>query len=111
MWNSLTAQEKSIVQGACQRANNLSIAEFTHHNAIALEQLIKQHGVQLREFPADVMAALARASKTVLEETAATDDITNRIYQSYKESLTRSMEWSRISDEAYMAKRREVFAL
>jgi TRAP-type mannitol/chloroaromatic compound transport system substrate-binding protein len=111
VWDSLTAQEKSIIEGACQRANNLSIAEFTHHNAIALEQLIKEHGVQLRQMPDDVMAALARASKTVLEEAAATDDITNRIYQSFRESLVRSMEWGRISDEAYMAKRREVFAL
>lgn len=111
LWNTLSLTEKSIFIGACQRANNISIAEFTHHNAIALEQLITEHGVQLREFPADVMAALASASKTVLEEAAANDDLTGRIYESFRASLARSMEWSRISEEAYMAKRREVFAL
>lgn len=111
VWDSFTAQEKSIVIGACQRANNISIAEFTHYNAIALEQLINDHGVQLRQMPDDVMAAIAKASKAVLEEAAATDDITNRIYQSFRQSMARSMEWGRISDEAYMAKRREVFAL
>ncbi|WP_375211360.1 TRAP transporter substrate-binding protein [Hyphococcus sp.] len=111
LWNTFTATEKSIITGACQRANNISIAEFTHHNAIALEQLLTEHGVELRKIPDDVMAALADASQTVLEETAATDDLTNRIYKSFRDSLARSMEWSRISDEAYMAARRKAFNL
>ena len=111
LWNTLTATEKSIIEGACQRANNLSIAEYTHHNAIALEQLLTQHDVQLRQMPEDVMAALGRETKKVLEETSRHDELTGRIYESFRASLARSMEWGRISDEAYMAKRREVFAL
>lgn len=110
LWNDLSLQEKSIVRGACHRANHLSIAEYAHYNAVALEQLVSEHGVQLREMPRDVMAALARETKTVLEEIAATDDISRRIFESYKASLLRSEEWGRISDEAYMALRREVFS-
>ena len=111
VWNTMTLPEKSIIEGACHRANHLSIAEYIHHNATALEQLVNEHGVQLRKMPDDVMAALARESKNVLEETAKTDDITRRVYESFKASLTRSMDWSRISDEAFMSKRREVFSL
>lgn len=111
VWNTMTLQEKSIIEGACHRANHLSIAEYIHHNATALEQLVNDHGIQLRKMPDDVMAALARESKNVLEETARTDDITRRVYESFKASLTRSMDWSRISDEAFMSKRREVFSL
>jgi len=61
--------------------------------------------------PDDVMAALARESKNVLEETAQTDDITGRIFESYKASLARSQAWSGISDEPYMNIRREIFSL
>ncbi|MEO1137357.1 MAG: TRAP transporter substrate-binding protein [Pseudomonadota bacterium] len=111
VWNGLTVQEKSIIQGACQRANNLSIAEYTHHNAIALEQLLTEHGVELRKMPDDVIAALARETKNVLEETAAGDAFTGRVFESFKESMARSMTWGGISDEAYMAARREAFAL
>jgi TRAP-type mannitol/chloroaromatic compound transport system substrate-binding protein len=111
VWNSLTVQEKAIIEGACQRANNLSIAEYTHHNAIALDQLVNDHGVQLRRMPDDVLAALARETKNVLEEAARNDPFTGRVYESFKESLARSMKWGRISDEAYMAKRRDVFSL
>lgn len=111
VWEDLTLQEKSIIEGACHRANHLSIAEYGHYNALALEQLVSQHGVQVRQFPEDVTRALARATQQVLTEMAAGDDITRRIYESYKASLGRSQEWSRISDEAYLAMRREAFTL
>ncbi|MBI1392229.1 MAG: ABC transporter substrate-binding protein [Alphaproteobacteria bacterium] len=111
LWNGLTLQEKSIIDGACQRANHLSIAEYGHFNGIALEQLVNDHDVQLRQMPEDVMAALARETKIVLEEIGASDDISRRIFESYKEAIRRSGEWSRISDEAYMATRRRVFDL
>jgi len=111
LWNSLNLQEQSIIQGACQRANNLSIAEYIHHNGTALDQLVNDHGVELRQMPDDVMAALARETKTVLEETAQTDDITGRIFESYKASLERSQAWTRISEEAFMSARRSVFTL
>ncbi len=111
VWEDMTLQEKSIIQGACHRANHLSIAEYIHHNATALDQLIDEHGVELRRLPDDVLAALARETKTVLEETAETDDITRRVFESYKTSLERSQAWSRISDEAFMKVRREMFEL
>ncbi len=109
VWEGMTAQEQSIIQGACQRANYLSIAEYIYHNATALDQLVNQHGVELRRLPDDVLAAMARETKNVLEETAAHDDISGRVFESYKTSLERSQAWSRISDEAFMKVRREMF--
>jgi TRAP-type mannitol/chloroaromatic compound transport system substrate-binding protein len=111
LWDSLNLQEQSIIRGACQRANNLSLAEYGHYNAVALKTLVEEHGVELREMPTDVMQALARETKTVLEETAATDDISRRIYESFKASLVASQSWGRISDEAFMATRRQYFEL
>ncbi|NWG70108.1 MAG: TRAP transporter substrate-binding protein [Parvularculaceae bacterium] len=111
VWTGFTEQEKAIVRAACREANQLSLAEYGHYNAVALEQLVKDHGVELRQMPDDVMAAIARESKAVLEEIAATDDISRRIFESYKTSLQRSQAWGRISDEAFMAARRQVFSL
>ena len=111
LWDGMTLQEKSIIEGACHRANHLSIAEYIHHNATALDQLVDEHGVELRRLPDDVLAAMARETKNVLQETAADDDMTSRIFESYKTSLERSQAWSRISDEAFMQVRREVFEL
>lgn len=111
LWNSLNLQEQAIIRGACYQANHLAIAEFMHHNAVALDQLINDHGVELRRLPDDVLAALGKASKEVLEEVARTDDISRRIFESFRTSLKRSQEWNRYTDEAYMQIRREVFSL
>ncbi|MCA8888452.1 MAG: ABC transporter substrate-binding protein, partial [Parvularculaceae bacterium] len=110
LWEDLSLQEKAIIRGACNQANHLSMAEYAHFNAVALQQLVNEHGVQLRKMPDDIMAALARESKNVLEEIAASDDISRRIFESYKTSMTLSQEWGRISDEAYMEVRRRVFS-
>ncbi|GAB4532994.1 MAG: TRAP transporter substrate-binding protein [Amphiplicatus sp.] len=111
LWEDLTLPEKTIIASACHRANHLAIAEYGHYNAVALEQLVREHGVELRQTPEDVLRALAEATRAVLAELAAGDDITRRIFESYKASLARSQEWGRISDEAYMAARRAVFSL
>lgn len=111
LWNSLNPQEQSIVEGACHRVNHLCLAEFTHFNGVALAQLVEEHGVELRRYPDDVLAALARESKIVLEEAAGGDDLTRRVFDSYKASLLRMQKWSEISDEAFLTARRTVFSL
>jgi TRAP-type mannitol/chloroaromatic compound transport system substrate-binding protein len=111
VWNSLSPQERSIIEGACQRANHLALAEYGHFNGLALDQLVKDHGVELRRMPQDVVAALAREAKAVLDEVAASDDISKRIFESYRASLARSEAWGSISDEAFMTMRREAFTL
>ncbi len=110
VWKSFNAQEQAIAKAACARANYLCLAEFTHFNGVALEQLVNEHGVQLKKFPDDVLAALARESKVVLEEAAASDDITRRVFESYKAELLRVKKWSEISDEAFINARRTVFS-
>ena len=110
LWNSLSPQEQAILRAACHQANHLSIAQYGHFNALALEELVNEHDVQLRQFPEDVMAALGSETKNVMDEVAAGDDITRRIFESYKQSLTRSQQWSAVSEEPFMAARRRVFS-
>ncbi len=111
LWSGMSPQEQAIIRAACHQANHLSIAEYGHYNGIALEELTNKHNVKLRQFPDDVMQAAATASKTVLEETSATDELTGRVFESYKAALGRSQIWSGISDEPYMAIRRRVFSI
>jgi len=110
LWNGMSPQEQAIIRAACHQANHLSVAEYGHFNSIALQELTEKHGVELRQFPEDVMEAVAETTKTVLEEVANEDELSQRIFESYKASLTRSQNWSGISDEPYMAARRRVFS-
>jgi TRAP-type mannitol/chloroaromatic compound transport system substrate-binding protein len=111
LWNGLNLQERTIIQSACAAVNARMLADYMHNNAVALGELVERYGVELRQMPQDVLAALARASKDVLDETGATDDICRRIFESFKASLVRSMAWDRISEEEYMSVRREVMSI
>lgn len=111
VWKSFTPQEQSIITAAAHRSNHLCLAEFMHFNGLALEQLVKDHGVELRRLPDDVLEAIARESKIVLEEAAASDDISRRVFESYRAALNATRQWSEISDAAYMDARKKVFSL
>lgn len=111
LWGDLSVQERAIVENACRAANNQMIAQYAHNNSIGLKTLIEKYDVQLRQMPEDVLAELARNTKIVLEEIAEGDDLSRRIFESYRKALLAGTQWNRISDEAYMAARRRLFTL
>jgi len=111
LWRSMSPVEQALIQAACDAANNDSIARYGHYNGVALETLLAERGVTPRRMPEDIMRALAAETKTVLNEAAQTDDITRRVYESFRASLARSADWGAIGDEAYMAMRREAYDL
>ena len=106
VWESLPADQKAIVKAAAHAANNLSIAEFTHQNAIALQNLIEEHGVQLRTFSDDIWREVGRVSEEVVAEAANADALSRRVYNSYVQSRRRSREWANVSETPYLQKTR-----
>ena len=101
-FNSLPEDLQSIVLNAGRVANQDMLAEFHANNDEALQILLKEHNVQLREFPADVMERLRKFSKQVVAELAASSPFANEIYQSYGGFLAKSKAWSDISERAYL---------
>ena len=106
VWESFTPQQQAVVRAACAAENDYTLAEYTHHNGRALKTLVEQHGVQMRKFPADVLAGFKKASREVLEDAAASDPVTAEIYASFREALEISEEWTRIGDEGFVEARR-----
>ena len=82
-WNALPDDLKAVVREAAKSANLSMISEFTYRNAQALETLVEEHGVELRTFPEDVMAALYEASQEVIAEQVESDPDSARVYESY----------------------------
>ena len=62
----------------------------------------------MRRFSPEIMAALKKTSDAVLEEAAASDPFTKKVYDSFRASLENSMEWGAQSEEPYTQARREV---
>ncbi len=106
VWNSFTPAQKRIVELACAAETNFTFAEYNTRNAAALTDLIETHGVSLRRFPDPVMAKLLETSQAVNRELTEGDDLTRRIYESYRAARARGMAWNRISEEGFAAARR-----
>jgi len=106
-WNSLTNTQREIFKNVFSHENTYTLAEFNHHNSIALNTLINKHGVQMRSFSKEIMNELKLKSSEVLEDVATKDPISNEIYLSFMDNLKRLRNWSRHSELAYMASRED----
>ena len=104
-WNSFSKSEQSIIRQILAFENNFTLAEFNHHNSIALETLINKHNVQMRTFSPEIMQSLKKLSDEVLEDVSTRTEISKRIFLSFKDSMARLKEWSSKSEQAYMKAR------
>ncbi|KAA2284670.1 TRAP transporter substrate-binding protein [Arenimonas fontis] len=104
-WESLPQDLKDIVDACCRAVNDSMLAEYTARNQQALDALVREHGVELRQLPDDVMAALRRASQEVLEEAAAADPMARRVLDSMRAFEARAKAWHAVSEVAYYATR------
>ncbi len=96
---------QSIIEVACQATTTDMYAEFEAMNGKALNTLLNQHGVELRAFPEDVLAALKNYTSEVLEDLAAADELAARTYASMKSFLNQTAQWTAIGEQALLASR------
>ncbi|HVV60373.1 MAG TPA: TRAP transporter substrate-binding protein [Pseudolabrys sp.] len=104
-WNALDNELKAIVAHACATEASYALAEMERLDAEALTALTGQHGVKLRAFPADFVAAARKQSVDVLGEVAARDKISGKVHGSYVAFRDRTATWSRVSIEAVLGAR------
>ena len=85
---------QQIVEVAASAAANETLADFQYHNIDAWRPLIEEEGVEVRTFPDDVVRALGRTTKEVLDELAASDPLTGRVHESFMGFLTRANRYA-----------------
>ncbi|MGB1906743.1 MAG: TRAP transporter substrate-binding protein [Spongiibacter sp.] len=101
-FDALPDDLKAIVEAAARYANADMLDEYTARNNTALKELVEEHDVQLRRLPDDVIRALHQASDEYLLELSKTDELTGRVYKSWKAFLEDAREYHHISEQAYI---------
>ncbi len=104
VWDEMNADEQAVMTAACQSVNHLSLGEFTYQNAVYLDLLKREHGVQLRSFPSEVVNRMAEAAADV-RASSGKDGIEKRIYESFETSLKTMRGWANVSDGPYYSAR------
>ena len=82
-WASLPPDLQAIVELAAQAITTDMLAEYTHGNAHALQQLIANPDVDVRPFPDDVLRLLKSHTLDIVNELSAEDPMWKKIADSY----------------------------
>ncbi|MDO6526462.1 TRAP transporter substrate-binding protein [Motilimonas sp. 1_MG-2023] len=93
---------RMIVEVAAKATNEEMLDEYMVQNAKALKILVNEHGVELRQFPPEVMVKLKALTEEVLQEQVATDPQMKKVYDAYMAFLNDAKEYSKVSSKAYM---------
>jgi len=101
-FETLPADLQSIVMTACKAVNLDMLSEFTARNNQALQTLVNEHNVKLREFPKPVLDKLRAISVEVVEELARENEQAAQVYQSYRQFQQQVLAWHDISERAYL---------
>jgi len=104
-FESLPEDLKVVVDVCCRAVNDAMLAEYTARNQQALDTLVREHEVELRQLPPDVLQALRRASEKVLEETAASDPLARRAYDSMRVFAAQAKAWHAVSEVSFYTNR------
>lgn len=91
------------IETVALRVNAWTLAEFDAQNGEYLEKIIDS-GVELREFPDEVLEVLRKYTEEVLEETIGSDAFARRVYESYKNHMNKVGKWSELTEKAYYSK-------
>ena len=101
----LPADLQSIVLNACKVVNQDMISEYTTRNHQALDTLVNKHKVKVLKLPDEVLNKLQSLSDEVINEVAATDEMTKKVFKSFKVYRDNVKQWSDISELAYLKSR------
>jgi len=102
LFDSLTADQKQIIQIVCEAEAQTQGAEYNARNTGALDVLIKKHGVKLKRYNDQLLAAIAKVSEQVVAEVGSTDAATKKVYASFMAYRKQAIGWADIGERAFM---------
>lgn len=105
-YEALPTDLQHIVAIAAQAEYDQGFAEANAGNARALQTLIRDYNVQVRQLPPDVMKALGNASGEVIAEMRSRGDrLTKRTIDSFLSTRQVLMQWSQVTEQSFLTAR------
>ena len=101
VWESLPSDQKAIVEAANAYANAYVINEFTAKNNAALETLVTEHGVEVKQFPDEVLNGLGKLSGEVIGDLANQDAMSREVMESIIAFRKQSISYASFSERAF----------
>lgn len=111
-FQELPADLQAIVQGACAAEYDNVAADFAANDPRALQTLINEHGVQIKQFPDEIMEAGAAAAKEIMQGLLESSDaLTKKTAESFASALNIVRQKTEGTDSLYIQAREKYFQL
>ena len=101
MFEALPGDLQLIMRTAAEAASSRMYKESIAQNTAALQTLVEEHNVELRQFPDDLTAELYSVSQDIINELGQSSEIGQRILDSYRQFEASARPYQDISIEAY----------
>ncbi|MBU6954708.1 MULTISPECIES: TRAP transporter substrate-binding protein [unclassified Hahella] len=101
-FEALPKDLQAIVEVAARMINQDMLDEYTARNNAALNELVNNHGVDVRRFPDDVLKELQDISRQTIQEIAEKDPAVKKVYESYEKFRSNVWKYHEISEKAYI---------
>lgn len=105
LYDSLEPDLQQLISVVCMAEAWEQSGEFTALNNSSLETLKNKHGVTVRNFPDEVMAAAKKASADVISDMANSDPLTKKVYESYAAFQKQAEAGAAMAELGYMQAR------
>ncbi|WP_413204475.1 TRAP transporter substrate-binding protein [Rhodospirillum sp. A1_3_36] len=84
-YDALPTDLQAIVKFAAHATNSITLADFTYNNTIVFDSMREKYPqIEIRTFSKEIIVAMGKATTEVLEEMAAGDPMTAKVYASFK---------------------------
>ncbi|MBT3430242.1 MAG: TRAP transporter substrate-binding protein [Proteobacteria bacterium] len=110
-WDGLSKTDQALIKAAAAQEDSRMMSEYNAKNGAALDKLITEQGVQVREFNDDVYDAFGEAAEEVFEEVRAHSELANRIHESFAATRRDVGRWMNLSDQPYLRQRNRVLGV
>ena len=89
-FDELPEMYQEVLKSACAEVFSTSLAAYDHANPMALQRMVRDNGVILREYSPDIMEGAWTEANAYLEEQAAADDSFRRVYENWRDFRAQS---------------------
>ncbi len=111
-YQALPSDLQAIIKDVCQAEYDAVAADFAANDPRALQTLVNDHGVQVRQFPEEILEAGAKAAKEIIEELlASSDPLTKKTAESFVSALNIVRQKTDGTDTLFVQAREKYFHL
>ncbi|MDR6264095.1 MULTISPECIES: TRAP transporter substrate-binding protein [Rhodobacterales] len=111
-YQALPEDLQAIVRDVCQAEYDQVASDFYANDPRALQTLVNDHGVNVRQFPEEILKAGAEAAKEIMTGLRESDDpLVKKTAESFIESLNIVRTRSKTTDGAFVNAREAYFQI